>query len=140
MAVRQDDGFSTYVSFANYPSIKLYEKEITPPGVDGGGAVETHTMRNTAWRTKGPKHLKSMDDLTFTAAFATDVYSDVMSAVNENQLITVHFPDGHTLAVWGFITSFKPNQVKEGDQPTAVVTVVCSLQNNSGVEVAPVYA
>jgi len=53
---RIDDGFQTLVSFANYPDVLLWEKEVTPPGVDGGGANETTTMRNTAWRTRSPSN------------------------------------------------------------------------------------
>lgn len=44
---RLDDGHSTRVSFADYPSVAFYEKTVTPPGVDGGGENDTTTMLNT---------------------------------------------------------------------------------------------
>lgn len=136
---RIDDGFSTTVSFANDPTLKIYEKEVTPPSMDGGGANDTTTMRNSTLRTKAPKKLKSMDEITFKASYATNVYTSVWAMINVNQLITVTFPDTSTLAVWGWINMFKPDAVKEGSQPEATVTVILSNQNASGVETAPVY-
>jgi hypothetical protein len=47
--LRLDDGFSTIITFANAPTIKLYEKEVTPPEIMIGNAIDTTTMRNTAW-------------------------------------------------------------------------------------------
>ena len=140
MSNRIDDGFSTTVAFADAPGIKLYEKDITPPGVDGGGPNDTTTMRNTAWRTKSPKKLKTLDQIVFTAAYATDVYPTLVAQVNNNQLITVTFADGSTLAVWVWLDKFKPNPVKEGEQPTASCTVEISNQDDDGDEVAPVYS
>ena len=138
MARRIDDGFSTIISFENYPSIKLWEKTLTPPGVDGGGAVDTTTMRNTAWRTMNPKKLKTMTDSSFTAAYDPAVYSDIVDACNETQRITVTFPDESTILFWGYINSFTPNENTEGEQPTASVAIVATNQNDAGVETAPV--
>lgn len=136
---RIDDGFQTTVSFADNPTVKFYEKTVTPPGMDGGGANDTTTMRNSTLRTKAPKKLKSMTDMTMTAAYDPEVYSSVWAMINQNQLITVNFPDGSDIQFWGWLDKFMPGEIREGEQPTATVTVVCSNQNDSGAEVAPVY-
>lgn len=136
---RIDDGHSTIITLTSPSTVKLYEKEVTPPGIDGGGANPTTTMRNTTWRTMAPKKLKTLDEISIVASFATDVYQDLVGAVNVNQLVTVTFPDGSTLAVWCWLNIFKPNRFVEGEQPTAQVTFICSNQNASGVETAPVY-
>lgn len=138
--MRIDDGFSTLVTLANAPSIKLYEKEVTPPGVSGGGANDTTTMRNTAWRTNAPKKLKSLSAMKFTAAYDPAVYDDIVANVNVNQEITVTFADGSTLKFWGWINEFTPGAAKEGEQPTADVSIEPSNRNASGAETAPVYA
>ena len=137
---RIDDGFSTTIEFADYSAVSFWEKEVTPPGVSGGGEVDTTTMLNTAWRTRNAKQLKTLSNASFTAAYDPAVYDDIVSMVNQNQLITVTFPDSSTLAFWGWLDEFTPNRLVEGEQPTAEVTIIPSNQNASGVETAPVYA
>jgi hypothetical protein len=138
MTVRIDDGFSTTVDLAANPSVHFWEKTVTPPGVEGGGANDTSTMRNTAWRTKAPKKLKTLSDGKMTVAYDPEIYDDVLAMVQVNQLITVNFADGDTLAFWGWIDSFVPGAAEEGSQPTAEVTFIPSNQDDTGAEVAPV--
>lgn len=139
MSDRLDEGQGTHVTFADYPSIKLWEKEITPPGIDNGEPVETTVMANSVWETQAPRQLNKMDDISYKAAYASSVYSDLVSACGKNNILTVHFRDGSTLAVWGYLRSFKPDPIKKGEQSTAMVTIVLTMQDNSGVETAPVY-
>jgi hypothetical protein len=139
---RIDDGFATIISFANNPTVKFYEKTVTPPGIDGGGPNDTTTMRNTAYRTRAPKKLKSMTRMTATCSYDPIVFSpsEVWAMTNVNQLITVTFPDGSEVSFYGWLDKFDPGEAREGEQPTATVTIECSNQNLSGVETAPVYS
>lgn len=132
------DGFSSTISFANYPNAKLWEKEITPPGIDAGGRNEQTTMRNSVWRTALPKKLKTMTAITFTATYAVASYTDLNNMVGENQLITVDFEDGGTVAVWGWVDKFTPDRLADGTQPQATVTIELSHLNASQVETGPV--
>lgn len=136
--MRLDDGFATLVSFSANGAVKLWEKSVTPPGIDGGGANDTTTMRNTAWRTRKPKKLKTLTDMTLTAAYDPDVYNQIMAMVNVNQQITVTFADGQTVTFWGWLNEFSPGESTEGEQPTATVTIIPSNMDNNGVEQAPV--
>ena len=137
---RIDDGHGTIIAFADNPSVKLYEKEITPPGISGGGANDTTTMHNSAWRTMAPKQLKTMTECSFTAAYDPAVYTEILTMINNNQQITLTFADGSTLIFWGWLDEFTPNAVVEGEQPTAEITIIPSNQNDSQVETAPVYS
>lgn len=139
MGSRIDDGFPTTITFANAPTIKLYEKEVTPPGIQAGGANDTTTMKNTAWRTKAPKKLKTLTDSSFTAAYATEVYSAILAQIGVTQEITIHFPDESTYKFWGWLDEFTPQRITEGTQPTAEVKIIPSNQNASGVEAAPTF-
>lgn len=138
---RIDDGFSTTISFADNPSVLFYEKTVTPPGMDGGGPNDTTTMRNTSLRTKAPKQLKTMTQMTAVVSYDPEVFdpTEVWAMINENQLITIDFPDGSSLDFWGWLDKFMPGEVQEGEQPTATITIECSNQNDSGVETAPVF-
>jgi len=137
---RMDDGFATLITFSEDSDVQLWEKEVTPPGVEGGGENDTTTMQNTAWRTRSPKQLKTLSNAELVAAYDPAVYDEIVSMCNTNQQITVTFPDNSTLVFWGWIDMFTPNRIVEGEQPTANVTIVPSNQNDSGAEVAPVYS
>jgi len=128
---RIDDGFSTTITFADYPSVSFYEKEVTPPGMEGGGENDTTTMLNVTWRTKAPKKLVSLTPCSFVAAYDPVVYDDVVSMINTNQFITITFPDGSTLGFWGWLDQFAPNANTEGEQPTAQCTIIPSNQTDS---------
>ena len=134
-----EDGFSTIISFPSHPSVAFAEKTLTPPGVSGGGQNDVTTMRNTAWRTMAPKKLKTLTEASTEVAWDPAVYDDVVAMINDNQLITVTFPDGATLAFYGWLDEFSPNSNEEGAQPTANCTIQVSNRNTSGVETAPVY-
>lgn len=136
---RIDDGFSTTISFADNPTVLFYEKTVTPPGLQGGGANDTTTMRNTTWRTMAPKKLKTMSEASSKVSYDPAVYSDVLTMIQNNQLITINFPDGSTLEFYGWLDEFTPDEVQEGSQPTATIKIIPSNQNDSGVETAPVY-
>lgn len=140
MAGRMDDGFATLIGFAEDSDVQMWEKEVTPPGVSGGGENDTSTMQNTTWRTKSPKGLISLSESSLEVAYDPAVYDEIISMVNVNQLITITFPDDATLAFWGWIDEFTPNALVEGEQPSASVKIIPSNQNASGVETAPVYS
>ena len=136
---RLDDGFRTLITLANAPTVKIFEKEVTPPGVSAGGPIDTTTMRNTAWRTQAPRQLKSMTQISATVAYATNGYDAIKAQVGVNQLITVTWPDGATVAFYGWVDEFTPGAGTEGEQPTASLTIQPSMVNASGVETAPVF-
>ena len=142
MSNRLDDGFSTLIELANLPDIKFYEKEVTPPGVTGGGPIDTTTMRNITYRTQSPKALKTLGPMSATVAFASDVLPQIEAQMNVNQLVTVTFPDGSTWTFWGWLDEFTLGAFVEGEQPTATVTIQPSNHDNEEppVEQAPVYA
>ena len=137
---RLDDGHSTTIEFAAEDSagIKFWEKEVTPPGMEGGGPNETTTMRNDKYRTQSPKKLITMTDATLKVAYDAEVSDQIVAIINVNNLITITYPDGAELAFWGWLNTWAPDALVEGEQPTATVTIHTSNQNASGVETAPV--
>ena len=137
---RIDDGFATLIEFAEDSDVQMWEKEVTPPGVSGGGENDTSTMRNTSWRTRSPKSLITLSESSLTVAYDPAVYNEIVSMVNVNQQITITFADDSTLVFWGWVDEFTPGAIVEGAQPTAEVKIIPSNQNAAGTETAPVYA
>ncbi len=136
---RIDDGFSTLFTFADFPTVQFFEKTVTPPGMQGGGANDTTTMHNSVWRTMAPKKLKTMSEGSAKVSYDPVVYTDIVSMIQHNQLCTIHFPDGSTVDFWGWLDEFTPDEVQEGQQPTAGIKVIPSNQDASAVETAPNY-
>ena len=136
-----NDGYQTTVTITDSASGALYlnMREVTPPGVDGGGENDTTTMANLVWRTRQPKALKTLTPLSFTAKYDPQVYDFMVSMVNVNQQITITFPDLTSLVFWGWLDKFTPAGLSEGTIGLANCTIVPSNQNDSGVEAAPIY-
>lgn len=137
---RLDDGFKTLISFGADPTVLFYEKTVTPPGIDGGGEIDTTTMHNTTYRTRNPKALITLSNASTTVTYDPACYAEILALVNVNNLIVCTFPDGSTISFWGWLNKFTPGECAEGEQPTAEIEIIPSNQNTSGVEVAPAYS
>lgn len=139
--LRLDDGFSTLITFAYAPTIKLWEKEVTPPGMSQGGPIDTTTMRNTSWRSMAPRALKTLTTVSATVAYATVIFDGtILAQLGVNQLITISFPDGSSLVFWGWLEEFTPGANVEGEQPTATISIQPSNRNQqTGEEAPPAY-
>ena len=140
-ARKLEDGYSTKVAFSRDSNIVLWEKTVTPPGIDGGDEIDTSTMFNTTWRTRVARSLKTLTPCSFTAAYDPSVYDEILGLINQdNGAVTVHFPDGSKLDFWGYLKNFQPNEHTEGEMPTATVTIEATMLDASFAEQAPVLA
>ncbi len=134
------DGYKTTIAFGTTGALTtMDEREVTPPAIAGGGAIDTTSMANTAWRTRFPKQLKTLTEASVTIVYDPAVYTSFTGAINVNQEITITFPDTSTLVFWGWIDEFSPGANAEGEQPTADLTIICSNMNGSNAEIAPAY-
>ena len=147
MSNRLDDGYQTLVTLGIYSgsgvTILFWEKSVTPPAVEGGGEIDVTLMANVKYRTKWPKSLKTLGNVSMTVAYDPEIFNDLgmVSAdiLNVNNLITVTLPDKSTIAFYGFINSFTPGELVEGEQPTAEIEIIPTLTHDTtGAETAPV--
>lgn len=134
-----EDGYQTLISFALNANLKLKEISVKPPGIDTGGSVDQTTMRNEEVRTKSAKKLKDYTDGSVSVAYDPAIYDEMDAMAGKNQLITIEFPDGSSLAFWGYVDKFEPAELSEGERPTAELTIVTTNKNDSGAETKPVY-
>lgn len=134
------DGYQTLVAFEANPNVLFWEKGIKPPGIDGGENIEASTMHNTLWHTFGIPSLQTLTDSEIRVAYDPQLFSDILSLVNVETVITVHFPDNSTYAFYGRLKSFEPDELVSGTQPEATVTVAATNWDPSAnTEEAPVY-
>ena len=140
-----EDGFQTLVGFSAGSSGVVFsdlgkEKTVTPPGLDGGGPIDTTTMRNTLYRTMAPKQLITLTESTMAMAYDPAVYDEIIAMLNVKQAITITFPDSSTLVFWGYLNTFTPNGNTEGEQPMADINLQPTNTDADDAEIAPVYA
>lgn len=139
--IKLDDGYRTLVTFASDPNIQFWEKSVTPPGLDGGDEIDTTTMHNDDWRTNAPRALIRMTPFTMTAAYDPSLYTAALALINVKTTVTVTYPDGSTLAFYGFLKTIEFSELVEGTQPECTITVVPTNQDpTTGAEEAPVLA
>lgn len=136
------DGFSTKITFARLPTIEFWEKTVQGPGYDGLEKIDQSTMHNLKFRTYAPRSLITVTDTTIKCAYDPILFStaagDVQNSINQADTITETFPDGSTLAYFGFMKSFIPDAHEEGKQPEGTLVISCTNVDSTGVEQAPV--
>jgi hypothetical protein len=137
--IKLKDGFSTKITFAVDPDISFWEKTVKPPSIDGGDPIEQMTMHNVDWRTVAPRSLKTLGESTSTVAYDPAVYDQIKAIINVETTVTVRFPDGSTLAFYGYLQKFEPSEHQEGTQPEATVTIIpTNFDPVNHVEAGPV--
>lgn len=139
--IKLTDGFSTLVTFASDPDIELWEKSVTPPGLDGGDPIDTNTMHNVRFRTMAMRALITMTEMTFTAAYDPVIYLRILDIINVEQTITLTFPDGTTEAFYGAARVLDFGELVEGTFPEVTVTITpTNADPQTRNEEAPVVA
>jgi len=132
------DGYATLITFEDDPDISLWEKATTPPGMDNGDPIDVSTFHNTTYRTKWPRVLTEVSNGQFTCGYDPDVIDQIIAIIGNNQTITVTFNDESTLAFWGYLKSFAPQEHTDGAMPEAQVEFVVTNLDDSFAEQAPV--
>jgi len=134
------DGYQALIAFASDSNVTFWEKGVQPPGIDGGEPIEASTMHNTNWRTFGTPGLKTLTPSTSRVAYDPAVIPEIVALINVEGAITVHFPNGGTLDFYGRLQSFEPDELVEGQQPEATITIApTNWDPSNNVEEAPVY-
>lgn len=134
-----EHGFPAVVTFAVAGTIELGIVDITPPGFEAGGKIETTTMGNVRYRTAAAKKLITISGSTLTVAYDPKILSTIEANTGKNGKITVTFADLSSWDVYGWIESFKPNRLSEDERPTGAMMLEYSNRDGTGAEVGPVY-
>jgi len=129
LGIKYDDGFRTLIIFNANPTVSLWEKVVKPPGLEGGDPIETTTMHNTALRTFAPRKLKTMTNSTMTCAYEERVFTQLLALIDVETTVTIVFPDDATIAFYGFLQTFDPQDNEEGTQPEASCVIVPTNQD-----------
>lgn len=120
------NGYRTAMAFARLPTFSVWEKQVTPPEVDGGPEIDTTNMRRSVWRTRWHSALKNLMPFTYTGAYDPNMYNQAIdSLINQNGEITIWLPDNTTISFWGYLQKITPaTNENDSKQPEVTVTVV----------------
>lgn len=132
--VMLEDGYQTVITFALDEDIALWEKTVTPPGMEGGEKVSITTMHNREVMTYAPRSLKEVTDSQMTVAYDPAVLTSILALINIPGKITITFPDLSTWAFDGYLKNFQPGSIQEGTQPEATCTIVATNRDTSLVD------
>lgn len=134
------DGMFSVITFARLPTVSFWEKGVTPPGLEGGDAIDATSHHNVRYRTKCPRSLIDLTDVTTKVFYDPNVYNQIITdLINVPDTVTVEFHDGSTLAFYGYLKSFVPDEMTEGTKPEATITIVCTnFDHANDVEAGPV--
>ncbi len=134
------DGYQTLVALTADTNIEFFEVTVTPPGIEMDDPNDTTTMHNVDWRTMSPRTLSKLTDTTITANYDPVVYNSILAIIGTVTVVTIHFPDGSSLCFYGFVKSFQPGELSEGNKPTCTVMIVATNQDPlTCAEAGPVY-
>ncbi len=123
VGIMLDEGYRTLITIAADTDISFWEKSVTPPGVDGGDAVDITTMHNDVWRTMRSRSLKTLTEVSCTVGYDPAVITQIVAICNVETTITITFPDGSTWAFYGYLRVFTPSENSEGDPVEADITI-----------------
>lgn len=132
-----EDGYRSVITFATDTNLELWEKTVQPPGMDGGDAIDITTMHNDVWRTAASRALVTLTDSTAVCAYDPVCYTSLLALLNVHTTITHTFPDGSTVAYYGFLRSVEFAELVEGTQPEVTITITPTNRDSSGVEYGP---
>ncbi len=119
------DGFRTWLTFSIQPNLAVFEKTVTPWGMDRGEKIDQTTMHTVAYRTAWPKSLSEVTDIQATCAYSVRALRTLDIMIGINQSITITYPDFRQSSIWGFLRSFITAEHKEGEQPE-INLVICA--------------
>lgn len=134
------DGYSTTIIFGHngatvppgFPAA-FREKTVTPFELDGGGPLDTTDMHNLVMRTAAPKTLLSSGEQRNTVYYDPLILPQLISGMQFNCFIVIRNPDGSGWGFWGWVEKFTPNERREGENPTAEMTIHASHAEPAGL-------
>lgn len=120
------DGYSTIITFALSPGsggVAFKEITVKPPGLDNG-SIDITNMRTPLWRENWPKALRTLTPVTVMVEYDPLFLATISATLlGKNGLVTITYPDASLETLYGFLDKFDPSEHKEGERPTAMMTI-----------------
>lgn len=128
------------IDFSLDHDVSLWEIGITPPGYDGGEALDQTTQWNEVFKTKSFQALIDMTDGQVTAGYDPAVRGQLIAMINKEQTVTITYTDGSKEYFYGGIRQVSFDPLENGTVPMLTATFTpTNADPTSGDEEAPAY-
>lgn len=119
------NGLRSLITFASNRDVKLWEKAVMPPGIDGGATIPLGSLYSQKYQMISPSDLITVTEARALVAYDPAVMEDIINLVNlTTDTITLTFPNTNRWSFNGCLQKFIPNEMTDGIQPTALITVI----------------
>jgi len=115
------DGYNIRISLVNQ-GITVYEKNVTPDGVEGGDPINITTNDNGDFQSFAPRSRKQRTPSQSEVTYNETDLDALDAAVDQSDDILIVWPDDTTRLQSGWLRSNIANQTSEGEQPTTNLT------------------
>jgi hypothetical protein len=122
--IKLRDGFGGLITLAIDPDIEFWEITVKPPALMGGDPIKSTTNHNDNVHTKRPRTIQDRGNIQATVAYDPKCMASAKAAINVETTVTKTWPDGSTLAAYGYLKDFDPQNMQEGELPTANIEIV----------------
>lgn len=117
------DGFGALITIAADTDIEFDETSVTPPSIELDAAIDTSSHHNVKWRTFHPGKLAKLGMIAVNAGYDPLVYPSIVAIIGTQTTITVKWPNGDTLALYGYIASAKPGPLEANKKPEIAIEI-----------------
>ena len=133
------EGFPSKITFAANPTVSIWEKAVKPSGRKVE-AIDQTTMFNVTNETTYPSALKKSTPGSLKGAYDPQLRNQIESLVGIPTTITQTWPDGSSVAAFGFISEAMFDELKAKTQPEVTLTFeISDYDAINKVEAGPVY-
>jgi hypothetical protein len=116
------DGCHAKITLTADPRLAFFEKTVQPPSWDNGDPIDITTMWNTQVMTKHPNCLYEIGDAVVKAAYDPMLVSNIKGVIGVNSTVTITWPNGDTLAYFGYLRKAEFDALERGTLPEATLT------------------
>ena len=117
------NGWKSLITLASLPTLEIWEINMAAPGIDGGEPIDITTQHTDTLVQREPNSLIDITPFDVECAFDPIIYTRALTYINKKDTITDRFPDGTTLAFYGWFQRFSSPRLSRGVLPTMTLTV-----------------
>lgn len=124
-----NDGFRVLVNNSLDTDLEFFEEAVTPPAIMGQDEMETTSQFNETWQTFSPQSLMRLMPYVMRGKYDPILYQKFPIICNKPATITLHLPNGDSVAHFGFYKSFEPGELVRGTRPEGSINIVPTNQD-----------
>lgn len=135
-----ENGFVSKVTFAADTDVDIWEIEVKPGKIELGDKIEQSTMFNTNRGTFAAPALYDTEDGQMLVAYDPANLTQIQALLGTHTTITITYSNNDTIADFGWLRSFDPQNMVINGRPTALVAFSYAGMDSSGNEEVAVQA